>query len=44
MIDINVDDSATSVEKITINSKNINNLSNSDLSINFLNNYSVIKC
>ena len=44
MIDINVDESATSVEKITINSKSISHLANSDPSINSYNSYAVIKC
>ena len=44
MIDINVDESATSVEKITINSKSISHLVNADHSINAYNNYAVIKC
>ena len=42
MIDINVDESATSVEKITINSRNINILNNNKN--NNYNDYSTIKC
>ena len=44
MIDINVDESATSIEKITINSRSLNNLySDSKRHINY-NDYSTIKC
>ena len=44
MIDINVDESATSIEKITINSRSLNNLySDSKRHINY-NDYSIIKC
>ena len=42
MIDINVDESATSVEKITINSRSIN-FFNNNRSNNYIN-YSTIKC
>ena len=42
MIDINVDESATSIEKIIINSRSINNLNNNKN--NNYNDYSTIKC